>query len=83
MAHNYNLSTQGAETGGSWVRGESRIHSEFKASLGYIAKSYLSYPNQWTKKLYWLNQSQAICGEKRNSNFHIWKLLMKIGGRIK
>lgn len=35
MAYTCNLSTWGAETGGSQVQGHSQLHSDSEASLGY------------------------------------------------
>jgi hypothetical protein len=41
LVHTYNWRSQEYEAGGSQVKGHPELHSEFKDSLGCIARSYL------------------------------------------
>lgn len=51
MSHNFNSSTQKAETGRLlWAQYQSSQYSEFKASQGYRVKSYLKQASKQTNK---------------------------------
>jgi hypothetical protein len=51
-----NFNTQKAEATGSWVQGQSEIHSEFKASLGCAVGSSLKSRNFFPPRRIWFLQ---------------------------